>query len=112
MGKGEKQEKHVNAQKRKKSREQIIPKEEPRAENRNDQEKKGSGKVCSSSVLFIIPFSFSPAAQSCTPYCEPALLGDLLYLPLVDRGGPGRGRPGRPLEVGENRLDKGIYTSN
>lgn len=52
VAKGEKQEKYLHAYKRKKPREQRFPKEKPRAVNRRDQEAKGSGKVCSSSVQF------------------------------------------------------------
>lgn len=109
VSKGEKQEKYVHAQKRKKPREQMIPKEKPRAVNRSDQETEGSGKVCSSSVLFIIPFSYSPAAQPLTPHrAAGSPWRPSLSFPCGQRR-PSRRRPERPLEVGEHRLNKRMH---
>lgn len=112
VAKGEKQEKYVHVQKRKKPREQMIPKEKPRAVNRSDQETKGSGKVCSSSVLFIIPLSYSPAAQPLTPRrAAGSPWRPSLSFPCRQRR-PGRRRPERPLEVGEHRLNKRMHIPN
>ena len=64
-----------------------------------------------SSVQFIIPFSYSPAAQPLTPHwAAGSPWRPSLSFPCGQRR-PGRRRPERPLEVGEHRLNRRRHIS-
>ena len=68
-------------------------------------------KVCSSSALLIIPFSYLAAAQSLTPHWAAGSPWRPSLSFLCGQRRPGRRRPERPLEVGEHSLNKRVHIS-